>query len=129
MGRIRQSDIDVQRKRLSREQGVVRKDWGGRVPIALCYPNTYAVGMCNLGFQAVYALFNAEKSFVCERFFAEPVLIGSRAAGRGDWTANEDFKVEPRNLAFGEPLSVESQRPLTDYAVIAISLSIEQDYV
>ena len=36
MGRIRQSDIDVQRKRLAREQGTIRKDWGGRLPIALC---------------------------------------------------------------------------------------------
>src|SRR5437588_2485286 len=128
MGRIRRQDIEIQRKRLAREQGTIRKDWGGRLPIALCYPNSYAVGMCNLGFQSVYSLFNAARGFVCERFFAEPVLIGSRSAGRGDWTANEDFKVETRNLAFGEPLSVESQRPLTDYAVIAFSLSFELDY-
>ena len=32
------------------EEGVVRKDWGGRVSVALVYPNTYAVGMSNLGF-------------------------------------------------------------------------------
>ena len=36
------------------EQGVVRKDWGGRVSVALVYPNTYAVGMSNLGFQTIY---------------------------------------------------------------------------
>ncbi len=36
------------------EEGVVRKDWGGRVSVALVYPNTYAVGMSNLGFQTIY---------------------------------------------------------------------------
>ena len=56
MGRIRQQDIEIQRKRLAREQGTIRKDWGGRLPIALCYPNSYAIGMCNLGFQSVYSL-------------------------------------------------------------------------
>src|ERR1043166_6553052 len=89
MGRIRRQDVDIQRKRLAREQGTIRKDWGGRLPIALCYPNSYAVGMCNLGFQSVYSLFNAAREFACERVFAEPVLIGSRSAGRGDWTGDE----------------------------------------
>jgi radical SAM superfamily enzyme YgiQ (UPF0313 family) len=128
MGRIRQADIDIQRKRLAREQGTIRKDWGGRVPIALCYPNSYAVGMCNLGFQSVYALFNGASGFVCERVFAEPVLVGSRSAGRADWTGDESYRFENRVAALGEPLSIESQRPLTDFAVVAFSLSFELDY-
>src|SRR5919206_1297254 len=128
MGRIRQADIDVQRKRLTREQGTIRKDWGGRVPIALCYPNSYAVGMCNLGFQSVYALFNSARDFVCERVFAEPVLVGSRSAGREDWTGDDRYRIERRLHALGEPLSVESQRPLSDFAVVAFSLSFELDY-
>jgi radical SAM superfamily enzyme YgiQ (UPF0313 family) len=128
MGRILSQDVEVQRKRLAREQGTIRKDWGGRVPIALCYPNSYAVGMCNLGFQSVYALFNSAKDFVCERVFAEPVLIGSRTAGRGDWTGDDKYQIQMRREAAGEPLSVESQRPLTDFAVVAFSLSFELDY-
>jgi radical SAM superfamily enzyme YgiQ (UPF0313 family) len=128
MGRIRTQDIDIQRKRLARESGTVRKDWGGRLPIALCYPNSYAVGMCNLGFQSVYALFNSAREFVCERVFAEPVLIGSRSAGRGDWTGDDRYQIESRLQAVGEPLSVESQRPLSDFAVVAFSLSFELDY-
>src|SRR5712691_1905604 len=128
MGRILTQDIEVQRKRLRREQGTIRKDWGGRVPIALCYPNTYAVGMCNLGFQSVYALFNSAKDFVCERVFAEPVLIGSRTAGRADWTGDDKYQIHMRLEAAGEPLSVESQRPLTDFSVVAFSLSFELDY-
>src|ERR671933_24254 len=128
MGRIRQADIDVQRKRLSREQGTIRKDWGGRVPIALCYPNSYAVGMCNLGFQSVYALFNSASDFVCERVFAESVLVGSRSAGREDWTGDDRYRIDRRLRALGEPLSVESQRPLSDFSVVAFSLSFELDY-
>src|SRR5882672_4813040 len=128
MGRIRQQDVDIQRKRLAKEQGTLRRDWGGRVPIALCYPNSYAVGMCNLGFQSVYALFNSAKDFVCERVFAEPVLIGSRSAGRGDWTGDDKYQIQMRLEAAGEPLSVESQRPLTDFSVVAFSLSFELDY-
>jgi radical SAM superfamily enzyme YgiQ (UPF0313 family) len=128
MGRIRAQDIHVQRKRLAREQGTIRKDWGGRVPIALCYPNSYAVGMCNLGFQSVYSLLNAAREFVCERVFAEPVLIGSHSAGRGDWTGDEQYRIAQRLHALGEPLSVESQRPLSDFSVVAFSLSFELDY-
>lgn len=128
MGRIRTQDVQIQRKRLAREQGTIRKDWGGRVPIALCYPNSYAVGMCNLGFQSVYGLFNAARAFVCERVFAEPVLIGSRSAGRGDWTGDDRYSIQQRLLATGEPLSIESQRPLSDFNVVALSLSFELDY-
>ena len=47
--------------------------------------------MCNLGFQSVYSLFNSARDFVCERVFAEPVLVGSRTAGRGDWTGDEQY--------------------------------------
>src|ERR1700682_1251925 len=128
MGRILSHDVEIQRKRLGREVGTVRKDWGGRLPIALCYPNSYAVGMCNLGFQTVYSLFNAARDFVCERVFAEPVLIGSRSAGRSDWTGDEQYRVASRLEALGEPLAVESQRPLSDFSVIAFSLSFELDY-
>src|SRR5215469_8569460 len=128
MGRIRTQDVELQRKRLGREQGAVRKDWGGRLPIALCYPNSYAVGMCNLGFQSVYSQFNAARDFVCERVFAEPVLIGNRSAGRGDWTGDDRYAIQKRLEATGEPLSVESQRPLSDFSVVAFSLSFELDY-
>ena len=128
MGRIRSPDVEIQRKRLAREQGTIRKDWGGRVPIALCYPNSYAVGMCNLGFLSVYSQFNAARGFVCERVFAEPVVVGSRSAGREDWTGDERYRIQTRLEALGEPLSVESQRPLSDFPVVAFSLSFELDY-
>src|SRR5712692_3518853 len=121
MGRILSQDVEIQRKRLGREVGTIRKDWGGRLPIALCYPNSYAVGMCNLCFQSVYNLFNTARDFVCELVFAEPVLMDSRSAGRADWTGDEMYRIQGRLEAIGEPVSVESQRPLTDFSVVAFS--------
>jgi len=82
---------------------VVRKAWAGRVSVAQVYPNTYYVGMSNLGFQTVYRLMNELDHLVCERVF----LLE-------DGTA---------------PLSLESGRPLSDFDVIAFSLSFESDYL
>ena len=50
----------------------MRKPHGGRLRVALAFPNTYFVGMSNLGFQTVYSLFNAEEAIVCERTFLPP---------------------------------------------------------
>ena len=57
---------------LSKETGYVRKPHGGRLRIALAFPNTYWVGMSNLGFQTVYTLLNNEPDIVCERVFLPP---------------------------------------------------------
>jgi radical SAM superfamily enzyme YgiQ (UPF0313 family) len=92
--------------RLSREKGTIIKDWGGRLPIALIYPNAYYLGMSNLGIHAIYSLLNNHHEFVCERVF---------------WERENQVK----NLPL---LSLESQRPLTDFAVLAFSVSYELDY-
>jgi hypothetical protein len=39
------------RARLAAEQGTIVKDWGGKLPVALIYPNSYYIGMSNLGIQ------------------------------------------------------------------------------
>lgn len=92
--------------RLSREEGAITKDWGGRLPIALIYPNAYYLGMSNLGLHAVYSLLNSYAEVVCERVFWE--------------RENRDKKLAP--------LSLESKRPLSDFAVLAFSISYELDY-
>ncbi len=86
------------------ERGAIVKDWGGRLPVALIYPNTYQVGMSSLGLQTVYRLFNAHADVVCERVF---------------WQAEPDRR---------PPCSVETRRPLADFAVLTASLSFELDY-
>src|SRR5215813_8469862 len=94
------------------EEGIVRKDWGGRVRIALVYPNTYAVGMSNLGFQTIYAHLNRLPHVVCERvFFPDP----------------EDVDEYARTGT--APFSLESQRPLADFDLIGFSVTYEGDYI
>src|SRR5688500_13925813 len=96
---------------LSREVGYVRKPHGGKLRIALAFPNTYFVGMSNLGFQTVYKLFNEQPDIVCERFFLPP-------------------KTElAAQVAAGTPLiTLESQTPVRDFDVVAFSVSFEWDY-
>ena len=57
---------------LSREVGFTRKPHGGKLRVALAFPNTYFVGMSNLGFQTVYRLFNELEDVVCERVCLPP---------------------------------------------------------
>ena len=97
-------EVNTARRRLAKEQGAIVKDWGGRLPVALVYPNTYAVGMSGLGFQTVYGQLNAFPDVVCERCFSEPVP-GDRP-----------------------PISLETQRPLSDFAILAFSVTYELDY-
>src|SRR5919197_2605857 len=97
---------------LAEERGTVRKDWGGKVAFALVYPNTYAVGMSNLGFQTIYRHLNALPDVVCERvFLPEPAAL------------------EEMRRTSTPPLSLESQRPLTDFQLIGFSVTYEGDYV
>jgi radical SAM superfamily enzyme YgiQ (UPF0313 family) len=99
------------REILSKEVGYVRKPHGGRLRVALVFPNTYFVGMSNLGFQTVYTLFNAHDEIVCERVFLPP-------------------KQELATLmASGTRLvTLESQTPLADFDIVAFSVSFEWDY-
>src|SRR4051812_32797135 len=96
---------------LSKEVGYVRKPHGGKLRVALAFPNTYFVGMSNLGLQTVYKLFNAEDDIVCERVFLPP-------------------KTElAAQLASGAPLvTIESQTPVSEFDVFAYSVSFEWDY-
>lgn len=100
------------RKRLAAEEGAVRKDWGGRLAVALVFPNTYYVGMSNLGFQTIYARLNAEPWLVCERAFLPD---------------EDDLALHERHGV--SVLSLESQRPLRDFACVAFSTTYENDYL
>lgn len=99
------------RERLARERGAVIKEPGGRLNIALAYPNLYHLAMSNLGFQAAYGVANGLAAVVCERAF----LPGPEEAA--DYAAT------------GTPLvSLESQRPVRGFDVVAFSLCFENDY-
>jgi radical SAM superfamily enzyme YgiQ (UPF0313 family) len=96
---------------LAREVGFVRKAHGGRIRVALAFPNTYFVGMSSLGYQTVYRLFNSLDDVVCERVFLPP---------------KQELQEQ---LASGSPLlTIESQTPVADFDVVAFSVSFEWDY-
>jgi radical SAM superfamily enzyme YgiQ (UPF0313 family) len=105
------SPRDAARDILSREVGYVQKPHAGRLRVALAFPNTYFVGMSNLGFQTVYRLFNDHPNVVCERVFLPP---------------KQELQSQ---LASGARLvSIESQTPIRDFDVFAFSVSFEWDY-
>lgn len=80
--------------------------------IALAYPNTYYIGMSNLGFQTVYALLNQNQNVVCERVFLP------------------DDEEENLLRKYHSPLlSYESQKPIKEFDLLLFSISFENDYL
>ncbi len=107
-----QKQRDRARDVLSREVGFVQKPHGGRLRVALAFPNTYFVGMSSLGFQTTYRLFNDIDDVVCERVFLPP---------------KQELQAQ---LASGAPLlTLESQTQVREFDVLAFSISFEWDYV
>ncbi len=100
------------RQRLAAEEGYVKKDWGGKkLAVALAYPNSYYLGMSNLGFQIVYNLLNGRSDVVAERVFLPQ---------------GQEMSL---HLESGRPLlTMESQRPVLEFDLLAFSLSFENDY-
>ena len=93
-------------------------EWGAQVyppglrhPVAFVYPNSYHLGMSNLGMYILYQMINARGDSACERFFLP------------------DRKMQEEHLKSRTPLlSIESGRPLSDCSVIFVMLSFELDY-
>jgi radical SAM superfamily enzyme YgiQ (UPF0313 family) len=100
LGRCRQ---DSQHQHTETETGIIRKNWKGKTSIVLVFPNHYAVGLPNLGFQSVYQLLNSIESVVCERAFL------------------------PESP--GPAVSLESNSHLEKFDIIAFSISFENDYL
>ena len=92
----------VDRERSTRERFIEEPKRFGAYRLALGFPNSYEVGMSNLGFQWVYRLFNRVPDLVCERFFHEE----------------------------GAPaVTFETGTPLSELGLLAWSLSWEMDIV
>jgi len=90
-------------KLLSDESGTIRKK-SSRLGVALGFPNTYDLGMSNLGFQTIYRLLNWMDQVACERFF-----LSESGSCRGART-------------------LESDRDIRDFDIIAFSVPFELDY-
>lgn len=97
---------------LDREEGKVAGNWGGSLTVCLVYPNRYSTAMGNLGFQTVYSLINGFPDAICERAFLP------------DDTEEAEYRRSGSRL-----LSLESQRPLSEFDIVAFSVSFENDYL
>jgi radical SAM superfamily enzyme YgiQ (UPF0313 family) len=92
------------RSRLAAERGTLHKQ--APQGVALCYPSPYHVGMSSLGFQTIYREINDHPQRMAERAFL-PDDVGQFQKAR-------------------TPLfCYESERPVGDYPVIAISVAYE----
>ncbi len=99
------------KKLLAAEQGAVVHAPGSRPGFALAFPNTYHVGMSNLGFHIIYREINASGLAACERVF----LPGKKELAE--------------HLRTNTPLmTIETQRPLYEFPLIGFAVSFEMDY-
>ncbi len=97
------------REILSNETGTIFKE--GTLRVALAYPNTYQIGTSNLGFQLIYRVLNSISYISAERVYLPD---------------HEDIKF----YEAGEELfSIETQRPIGEFDVIAFSVPFEGDYI
>ncbi len=103
--------IDSYKKKLAAEEGYTVKRGAG-LRIALCYPNTHAIGMANLGLHTMYELFNSMPDVSCERVFLP------------DPDELKEYEKSRATL-----MSLETQSPVRDFDVVAFSISFETDYL
>ena len=96
---------------LAEEQGYYRYPPGTRTKFALVYPNSYFVGMSNLGLHIIYELLNKRTDTACERVFLP-----------------ERKKIQQYENTRTPRMSVESQLPLLEFELIGFVLSFEMDY-
>lgn len=90
--------------RLKDEQGTVYRD--APLPVALCYPSPYHVGMSSLGYQTIYRELNGHPGVAAERAFLPD-------------------DVEAHRRARAPLLTYERQRPVQDFPVLAFSVAYE----
>ena len=79
--------------------------------VAIVYPNTYFVGMSNLGLHIIYEEINLRNDSVCERIFLP-----------------EKKELEAYDKTKTPLMSVETQRPMLQFDVVAFDVTFEMDY-
>ena len=104
--------IQNTKRLLADERGTIYKPHGDGLKFALAFPNTYRLGMSNLGYQLVYRLLNQREDTICERTFLP------------DPTDEEEHRKSRTPL-----FSWETQRPVGEFDVIGFSVSFELDYL
>jgi len=94
---------------IGNELNIIRKE--GDVKVALCFPDTYEIGMSHLGLKILYSIINEIPDASAERVFSP-------------WVDFESYLRE-NDL----PLtSLEFERPLKDFNIVGFTLQYELSY-
>ena len=94
------------------EHFVIRKDWNSTISrVALCFPDTYEIGMSHLGMKILYDEINQHPGMLAERCFAP-------------WIDMEK-EIRERSLQL---VTLENFKPLKDFHIVGFSLQYEMSY-
>src|SRR5260370_40674786 len=99
-------------ERVAREKVLYERSPGGDVSVCVIYPNHYRLGMANLGFQAIFHIFESDPNVAADRAFLP------------DADERENFRWGAERL-----VSCERGRPVSGCDILAVSISFETDYL
>ena len=97
---------------IANEWNVVKKPHDKHIPICLCYPDLYEIGMCNLGLRIIYSILNEFNDVVCERAF----LPGEDLCG---------FLAQNNQKLF----SLETKLSLDKFEVLGFNFNYELNFI
>lgn len=94
------------------EHFIIKKDWETLTgKVALCFPDTYEIGMSHLGFKILYEELNKNEDLCAERAFCP-------------WVDMEK-EMRARKLPL---VSLENFKPLSEFDIVGFSLQYEMSY-
>src|SRR5271155_4229525 len=99
-------------ERIANEKVLYERHAGGDIGVCVVYANVYRLAMANLGFQAIFHIFESDPRVAADRAFLPD--------------ADERAAIRARTAPL---VSVERGRPLTDFEILAFSISFETDYL
>ncbi len=94
------------------EHFVVKKNWDETISrVALCFPDTYEIGMSHLGMKILYDEINQHPGMLAERCFSPWIDMEKQIRSR-------DLKL----------VTLENFKPLKDFHIVGFSLQYEMSY-
>lgn len=106
------SEVQKPARYIGGEQFIIRKDWSEiKTKTALCFPDTYEIGMGHLGFKIIYEEINKEADLLAERCFCP-------------WVDMEE-QLRKNQLPL---VTLENFKPLAQFDIVGFSLQYEMSY-
>ena len=103
--------VEAIKAQLAQESGYYIYPAGSRTRFALVYPNSYFVGMSNLGLHIVYRLLNERQDVACERAFLPEKAL------------QQEYEKSHTAL-----MTMETQSQINGFDIVGFDISFEMDY-